>query len=623
MDPDLIDANLVFAKTPAGEEAMLQRTRVVQRNVRMVLILVDGNATVAELCDKTGNAPITQNALLELEHDGFIERRIEKNSVWRHAKDSPTGIVATAIRAVSEFSTFGDNAAAPVEEPVSDDQKGRSIPLPDSESRGSHPSRAPLSLTPQPSLSGGPLSGAALQPQQETTVARPAATAEAEPAKPSLVDRLKAIARPATENDEPALKPIRRGRRRWSLTWSLGLLLGGLSLCAVLFLLALFFPYANYLPEVEAGLAQSIGQPARIDRMRVSVYPRPGLLLVNVRLGEGSEGLEIAEVRLQPELQTLRADKILFREAELSDVRLSVATISNLSRMLASVASPSARVGVQQLTISNAAFSFSELAIDEMDGHCELSTDHHLESISLRSRDRALLLKLNPSERGLTVQIDAIAWRVAQGSPFLFDSLNVKGVIEGSDWVIDSFESRIFDGVVRAAMILRDGQQAAIAGELSFERINARKLGEALGIGSQFQGEAHGKLKFSANSASWPGLPAALQASGNFTMRRGRLGGIDLPEAVRRSLSTPATLGGWTRFEELSGAITVTPDAFLFSRLALNAGLMQSSGQIELTRKLQLRGRMDVQMRGQADHSSRSILISGPLKSPLTQTANH
>ena len=74
MDPDLIDVNLVFAKTAAGEEAMLQRTRVVQRNVRMVLILVDGNATVAELCDKTGNAQLTQSALLELENDGFIER---------------------------------------------------------------------------------------------------------------------------------------------------------------------------------------------------------------------------------------------------------------------------------------------------------------------------------------------------------------------------------------------------------------------------------------------------------------------------------------------------------------------------------------------------------------------
>ena len=49
MDPDLLDPDLIFAKTTSGEEAMLQRTRVVQRNTRMVLILVDGNATVADV----------------------------------------------------------------------------------------------------------------------------------------------------------------------------------------------------------------------------------------------------------------------------------------------------------------------------------------------------------------------------------------------------------------------------------------------------------------------------------------------------------------------------------------------------------------------------------------------
>ncbi|HRF11056.1 MAG: putative protein involved in outer membrane biogenesis [Candidatus Accumulibacter phosphatis] len=619
MDPDLLDANLVFAKTPAGEEAMLQRTRVVQRNIRMVLILVDGNATVAELCEKTGNAPITQNALLELENDGFIERRVEKNSVWRHAKDSPTGVVATAIRVVSEFSTFGEKPpAAPAQPPLSDAQKSRIIPFPENrEGRLSHSSGL---LTPQPSLSGGLHSGAAIPLNREATAAL-LETADVAVPRPSLMDRLKAITRPATADDQPDLKPIRRSRPRWSLTWSLSLLLGGLLLCALLFLLALFFPYANYLPEVEASLAQSTGQPAKIDRMHVSFYPRPGMLLGNVRLGEGDDRVQIAEVRLQPALLTLRADKILFKEVELSDLRLSANAVANLSRMLASAQSKSARAGVLRVTLRNAAFSFAELVIGEMDGQCELSADHLLESISLRSQDRSLQLKLNPGERGVAVQIDAIAWRVAQGSPYLFDSLNVKGTIEGSDWVIDSFESRIFDGLVRAAVILRDGQQAAIAGELSFERINARKLGEALGIGGQFEGETNGKLKFSANSASWPGLPAALQANGNFTMHRGRLGGIDLPEAVRRASAAPATLGGWTRFEELSGAITVTPNAFLFSRLLLNAGLMQSSGQIELSRNLQLRGRMDVLMRGQADHSSRPILISGPLKSPLTQTA--
>ena len=76
---------------------------------------------------------------------------------------------------------------------------------------------------------------------------------------------------------------------------------------------------------------------------------------------------------------------------------------------------------------------------------------------------------------------------------------------------------------------------------------------------------------------------------------------------------------GWV----LSGAISLTPSAWRFSRLVLNAGLMQSSGQIEVSRDLQLRGRMDVQMRGRADHTAMPILISGPLKSPLTQTAGH
>ena len=35
-----MDPNLVFAKTPIGDEAVRQSTRVVQRNLRMVLCLL-------------------------------------------------------------------------------------------------------------------------------------------------------------------------------------------------------------------------------------------------------------------------------------------------------------------------------------------------------------------------------------------------------------------------------------------------------------------------------------------------------------------------------------------------------------------------------------------------------
>jgi hypothetical protein len=59
------------------------------------------------------------------------------------------------------------------------------------------------------------------------------------------------------------------------------------------------------------------------------------------------------------------------------------------------------------------------------------------------------------------------------------------------------------------------------------------------------------------------------------------------------------------------------------SRLNLSAGLMHATGQIEVSRELQLRGRMDVMMtRRRADYTAMPVLISGALASPLTQTAH-
>ena len=77
-----MDRNLVYSKTPAGEEATRQRTRVVQRNQRMVLLQVDGQLTVAGLVEKIGNETLVVNALRELERDGFVALSLEAHSVW-------------------------------------------------------------------------------------------------------------------------------------------------------------------------------------------------------------------------------------------------------------------------------------------------------------------------------------------------------------------------------------------------------------------------------------------------------------------------------------------------------------------------------------------------------------
>lgn len=622
MDPELIDPDLVFAKTASGEQAMLQRTRVVQRNIRMVLILVDGNATVAELCHKTGNPQLTQNALLELENDGFIERRAEMDSVWGREGSFSKAARTVASQVVSEFSTFGTKST-PTTEKLSSSagEPRRIIPFPENREGRASPPRPTAAPTPEPSVTG-PESGTVFLPRDIVTPELPAA-ASVEPPEltPSLLARLKRLVARGTMDGQPEIKPIRRGVNNLALTWPMGVMVGVLLFGSICILVALLFPYAHYLPAVEAAIEQSTGQPAKVNEMRVSFYPKPALLLGQVRLGGGSEAeqIRIAEIRLQPVVGTLLSSKIRFREAGLSELVLSTQAIASISRMLEAAARASAGADALHVFVENAEVSLAGLVVDDMRGEFELSDNGLLQSVSLRSNDRNLQLQLKPAANGLTVQLEGLAWRSSKRSPYFFDSLNVKGATNGAAFVIDTAEVRIFDGVVRGTGVLRADPRPTMDGEISFERINSRKLGEALGIGGQFEGDATGKLRFLATGDTWRAALAALNASGNLTIHRGTLGGIDLPEAVRRVSTTPATLGGGTRFEDLTGAITVTPNVYRFSRLALNAGLMQSTGQIEVNRDLQLRGRMDVQMRGRADHTATPVAISGPLKAPLLQ----
>ena len=71
---------------------------VIQRNVRMVLILVDGQSTVGDLCRKTGNPQLTENALAELEKGGFITAKVEQHdSLWQESRITSYNVCYTKL----------------------------------------------------------------------------------------------------------------------------------------------------------------------------------------------------------------------------------------------------------------------------------------------------------------------------------------------------------------------------------------------------------------------------------------------------------------------------------------------------------------------------------------------
>jgi len=165
---------------------------------------------------------------------------------------------------------------------------------------------------------------------------------------------------------------------------------------------------------------------------------------------------------------------------------------------------------------------------------------------------------------------------------------------------------------------LRANQPLSIAGDLSFKRVNATRLGEAIGLGQQFSGETSGEVHFSTKGDAWASVFSAINAEGDFAMQRGSIRGIDLAEAARNVSRNPVQ-GGATPFENLSGTIKLTPSRYQFAGLVLNSGMMQSTGFVEVSSELMVSGMMELRMRGTANQTRVPISISGPLKSPVVQ----
>jgi hypothetical protein len=614
-----MDPNLIYAKTASGEEAMRHRTRVVQRNMRMVLILVDGNATVADLSVKTGNVQLVENALRELEQSGFIEPRVEQDSVWEQSKKVAEEIKAAAIGYASQRSSTGNKLEAPRAEPSTPPVAGFARPQV-TDSLLSQFSVGPIhsvNLSAANNISSFGLDGLSETlkppPQQESAKQTP------------LLDRLKGFfaarkTKAAAADEDSSIKPIQRGENDYYISWPIKVVFAVLGLLVLVFLTAFLFPYGSYLPDVEAVLTQAGGQPAKVGEMRASFYPKPGLILSNVRLGDSAGGKEIriSEMRLLPAFATMMSQRKVFREAEISGVTLPAEALAGLSGVFESAAQPSARASVQRVILEKTNISFRGLGFSELNGEMKLSPDGRLQSVSVHSPDRSVHLEAKPAARGVDVELEVFAWRPSQASHFQIDSATVHGSLEDAKLTLSKLEVRVFDGLVQGVALLTADKQAEMVGDISFERINAKRFGEFLGIGAQFEGETAGKMSFSATADSWPAIFSEITASGEFSMRRGSLGGIDLAEAARRASTAPMQ-GGATRFEQLSGTVSLTPSSYRFSNLLLTSGLMQSAGQLEVNRDLQIRGAMEVQMSGSVNKLRMPLLISGPLKTPLLQ----
>lgn len=437
-----MDPNLVFAKTPIGDEAVRQSTRVVQRNLRMVLVQVDGKMSVEELTSKIGNPRLVESALRELEDGGFIAPTVEAVSIWEEGKKAANGAAPQGDHsAMSQFSTFGPKSLA--SESTKDDGVTRNF-----------------SSFGKPVL---PVSSSAESEAFQST----AVLTEKKPDSESR--RFK--------------RGVSRGRMMmWFVVAVLGVLV-----CTVL-----FYPYEQFKPAIESSASRLLRAPVKIDHVSVVLFPSPRLKLSGVHIGESSES-SIAEVRIASPLSLLGKGPYQITLASVSGADISANRLVAFPMFIGGVPEDSGVV-IRKIIIEQSRVRLGEsVAMADLYGELAFRIDGSIEKASFETVDRTLLIDALPGDNGVALNIEGRAWQPA-GTPVSFASLQAKGGLRKDKLLIQNIDTTFLGGILRGNWLLEWGNGLSMSGDGTLSRLDSRKISAAFAPSLKIEGDMSGTI---------------------------------------------------------------------------------------------------------------------------------
>jgi hypothetical protein len=585
--------DLIYTKTQAGEEAVLERRRLVQRNLRMVLILVDGVVNVAGLKQEVGDPAMVESALTELEKLGLIETpkvvaaALEASEIETipALEEAPLAAAGAAERPLVQTDTVFDEETAAAVQNAAKSAAAETAQVESTKEQRKSPLAA---LT--------DISDWWESARKERAQAKEEAIYEAAYGKEVL--------------EEVDVGPPQRPGITLVFRWS-WLVTVAFGLTAVALLTLVLFPYDNYRHDFEQRLGLAVGDDVRIGEVRLAFTPYPAIELDRVSVGSDSY-VTVNRIQLLAEYGSIFGPR--FREANVEGVRVKEGGLAHFSKWFLPAGMGDAVV--DRVSIDGLAIDLAGDTLGGLRGTATIDPRHGLSGVVLRAKEGNLRVEVTPQPTGIGVNFFASGWTAPFHPGLLFSFLELHGQLVPGHLTINSIDARLYDGSMTGDGLITWAQEPTLTLALAFQHLAVDQLLAALGTQPLIDGSASGKVQVSAKAVATQRLDRELHVDGTFTVERGSLKRVDLAEAIR---AAPETVlhGGMTRFQRFSGGFAADNRSVRLSGLRMAAGLMQVSGEVTLSRDSNsLSGWAGMEMHGSAIAARSAVAITGNVHEP-------
>jgi uncharacterized protein involved in outer membrane biogenesis len=381
---------------------------------------------------------------------------------------------------------------------------------------------------------------------------------------------------------------------------------------------ALFYPYEQFKPDLEATASQLVDAPVRIDGVALALFPSPHLKLTGVQLGSPVDG-KITEIRVSSPISILGGAPHKISRIDISGASLAANRLVSLP-MFRGERFGDGSIEVSRIQVEKSQISLGEqLALRDLYGKVEFRSDGKIEKAVFETADRSLLVEATPSATGIGLSIEGRAWKPA-GSSIVFASLQAKGLLQKEKLLVENIDTTFLGGLLRGNWLLDWSNGLSMAGDGSLIRLDSRKVSEEFAPSLKIEGDMTGTVRLRSVGRDWETLWTNAEAMLTTEITRGVLHGVDLGEAARRAGGSEVQAGS-TKFDRLRSTISITPKQVVGREVHMDAGMVTANGHFVGERAGQVEGTMAVTLQTSVSSQRAAVHVFGVLPN-LTAAAN-
>jgi hypothetical protein len=370
-------------------------------------------------------------------------------------------------------------------------------------------------------------------------------------------------------------------------------------------------PMSAYAPDVEKAASDFLGEPVRVGGVRASLFPGFHLELNNVTAGTAQD-VKVPKVVAYMSLGSLFGEEKRVGRLVLESVSAPQEALGRIPGWLKADGKPS-KIGVERVQIRSAKLEVKGVTLPSFDADILLAPDRSVTSATLETGDGHFSAEITPREQSIDVVARGRNFTMPLGPNVELTDFTARAAVSGTQARITELEYAFYGGQGKGTATLSWGSGWSVEGDFSLQRVELEPAMKALGVAIPSDGTLEAKGKYALQSATLDTLFNAPRIDAMFMVRKGNLSGLDFVRALQ-SPTRDGVAGGKTRFEQMSGNLSVGGGRYQYNGVRLEAGALTATGQGEITPSSDVNGRAYVELRSSANTVRGNFRVTGSVK---------